>query len=513
MNMQERKKTSGFILKKLGTLVLSEHALVLGEKKYGWSGFNKSINGQAFQQDALATHKGYQYVGYYDGDRHVCIARRKLSEENFDVIKFDDYFFKSNDGHNSISLGICPNDGTIHLAFDHHVNLLHYRVSKKMVATNPEMFKWDLNLFSPITSELEKGKQIKITYPRFWKTPKGGLQFCWRRGKSGRGDRMMADYDPDTGLWKNSRQIDSRRGIYEFEGMKSSSRNSYPNGYEYGPKGKLHVTWVWRESSKGTNHDLMYCYSEDGGNTWCNNEGQLIKGPPNVNTSGLKVVDIGLSNCLMNTQAQAVDSTGKIHVVMWHCTEESVNDDHLNEEKDISLSDEEILNKYGLIRGISIIKERKNNENSSHKIPKNAMNFTTNWGNEESRRYHHYWRDDDGIWQHTELPGIAGNRPKLLFDKKNNAYLIFGRQDSIGELGTKIYFSRGYLVIMAASPESEWTDWQEIHTEKGPFLNEMLFDFYRWKEEEVLSILVQNSPKEKEPTQLSIIDFKIKTLD
>jgi BNR repeat-containing family member len=73
-----------------------------------------------------------------------------------EVIRFNDYNFKSNDAHNIISIGICPQDGTIHLAFDHHGHSLHYRVSQKGVATDPEKVKWNAVLFSPINSELEK---------------------------------------------------------------------------------------------------------------------------------------------------------------------------------------------------------------------------------------------------------------------------------------------------------------------------------------------------------------------
>ena len=71
-----------------------------------------------------------------------------------------------------------------------------------------------------------------------------------------------------------------------------------------------------------------------------------------------------------------------------------------------------------------------------------------------------------------------------------------------------IYFAEGNLVIMAASAESKWADWQVIHTEKGPFLNEMLGDVYRWKESGVLSVMVQGAPtKAYEATPLRILDF------
>ena len=228
----------------------------------------QAINGKSFQQDALASHKGFQFVGYYDAKRRVCLARRKLPDGDWRVLRFEDYDFSSNDAHNVISIGICSGDGTIHLAFDHHGHPLHYRVSKKGVATAPESVQWGAQLFSPVLSELEQGRPIKITYPRFWQSPEGRLQFCYRQGGSGNGDRMLVDYDPDVGRWSGTRMIDSHAGLFEDMEGASESRCSYPNGYEYGPGDRLHTTWVWRESSQGANHDLCYTYSEDRGKTW-----------------------------------------------------------------------------------------------------------------------------------------------------------------------------------------------------------------------------------------------------
>jgi hypothetical protein len=158
--------------------------------------FGQAINGKAFQQDVMVTHNGFQYVGYYNAQRYVCVARRKLPDSDWEILELKDYHFKSNDAHNTISIGICPEDGTIHLAFDHHNNPLHYRVSRKEYSHKSWKTKWEASLFGPVTSELEKGKSIVITYPRFWQTPDGGLQFCYRRGGSGNGDRMLVDYDP-----------------------------------------------------------------------------------------------------------------------------------------------------------------------------------------------------------------------------------------------------------------------------------------------------------------------------
>jgi hypothetical protein len=439
---------------KVGDSVVDEKALTID------GGFGQAINGKSFQQDALASHKGYQYVGYYDATRRVCLARRRLPEGGWSLLRFEDYDFRSNDAHNTISIGICPRDGTVHLAFDHHGHMLHYRVSEKGTAIDPESALWEPSLFGPVLSELEIGKPIRITYPRFWQTPEGGLQFCYRQGGSGNGDRMLVDYDPETGTWKDTRMIDSREGLYKDVVGESGSRCSYPNGYDYGPGGKLHVTWVWRESSQGSNHDLCYAYSEDRGRTWLNSRGEQLVGPPRVDSPGVAVVKISRALGLMNTHGQAVDSKGRVHAVMWHCSNE-------------------LLAAAG-------------SKPAEHR-----------WGPPEARRYHHYWHGGDGAWHHIELLGVSGSRPKLFMDKEDNAFLIFtdARHHEIG-------VRQGDLKVMAATAASGWEDWMVIHTEEGPFVNEMVGDLYRWKDEGVLSIMVQEMPaKPHDPTSLRIIDL------
>ncbi|MHC4917160.1 MAG: BNR repeat-containing protein [Planctomycetota bacterium] len=416
--------------------------------------FGRAINGKAFQQDVMVTHKGWQYLGYYNAERRVCLARRRLPKGAWEVFAFTDYKFKSNDAHNTISIGVCPADGTLHVSFDHHNNRLHYRVSRKGLASDPAAIQWKPDLFGGVRSWMEKGRTISITYPRFWQTPDGGLQFCYRRGGSGNGDRMLVDYDPAAGAWKGTRQIDSRKGSFQDKKGKSSSRCSYPNGYDYGPAGKLHATWVWRESSGGANHDLVYVYSEDRGKTWRNGAGEVLEAPPGVNSPGVTAVKISRAHGLMNTHGQAVDSKGRVHVVMWHCTEESIR--------------------------------AAGSKPGQHR-----------WGPAAARRNHHYWRDEKGAWQHRELPGPSGSRPKIFADKDDNAYVICG--------------IKGELAIFAATAASKWTNWKVAHTEKGAFGNEMLLDPCRWKAEGVLSVMVQGSPEnDHQPTALRVLDFTIR---
>jgi hypothetical protein len=155
----------------------------------------------------------------------------------------------------------------------------------------------------------------------------------------------------------------------------------------------------------------------------------------------------------MNTHGQAVDSKGRIHAVMWHCTEETLR--------------------------------AEGSKPGEHR-----------WGLDNAHRYHHYWRDEEASWQHRELPWVSGSRPKLFIDEKDNTYLLYEKE--------------GNLEIASASSKAGYSDWRVVHVEQGPFVNEMLGDPYRWTQEGILSVMVQDSPENpSEPTPLRILDFQI----
>lgn len=429
------------------------------------SPFGSAINGLAFQQDAVHTALGWQYVAYYDGQRHVSVARRKLPAGAWQTFHFLDYNFKSVDAHNVISLGICERDGTIHLAFDHHVNTLHYRVSKPGVATHPDDVTWDASVFGPIGSELEMGKPLVITYPRFWSTKDGGMRMHYRRGSSGSGDNMLVDYNPQTGTWSNTRQIDSGAGEFHDDLGPSTHRNAYPNGYDYDATGRLHTTWVWRENSQGSNHDLNYDYSDDDGRTWHTDSGQPIIGPASIDTPGLVVERISRRQGLMNNHTQAIDSENRVHVVMW----------------------------------------------SSSSTTTITAKGTDVWGPQADRRYHHYWREEAGRWHDDVLPWVAGSRPRLFVDDHDNLIMIYGRGPFANAAWKQADpTAEGDLVIAVATAKTKWQDWQIAVEEKGPFINEMLGDLSRWKTEKVLSVMVQQKPGTLgTPSPLHIIDYRL----
>jgi hypothetical protein len=440
-------------------------------------GYGMAINGMSFQQDAVVTEAGWQYVAYYDAARHVCVARRKVPDGKWEVVRLTDYKTRTNDAHNVISMGICPKDGTIHLSFDHHNHVLRYRMSAKGVASEPEKIAWKVEIFGKVYNWLPGGPRRRIggvCYPRFLKTPQGALQFFWRSGISGRGDSFTVNYNPETGTCSNRRHLMSSKGTYD-PGTKARKyadryrvdRCPYFNGFDYGPDGKLHTTWVWREHWDWANRDLMHAYSEDGGKSWQNNQGELLRLPIDVKSPGIRVAEISEYHGLMNQHGQTVDSKGRVHTVMWHCTAES-------------------LKAAGSKPGADV------------------------FGPVKARRYHHYWRDTKGKWHHTEIDGVATGRPKVFADKDDNLFVIYTEYFGRGSDGYKGITGR--LVIMAATATSQWKDWTKLHVEKGPFVNEMIGDPYRWKSEGILSVLVQDSPArppKPEPTALRILDFKM----
>lgn len=415
------------------------------------------INGVSFQQDAVVTHQEWQYVTYYNTALHVCIARRHLPDGPWQKVELTDYAFAGgNDSHNVISMGICPNDGTIHLSFDHHISTLHYRVSQTGVATDPNGITWGPGLFGPVRNYLEADKPVSgVTYPRFWQTPGGSLQMFYRYGGSGGGDSMLADYDAAAGIWKNTRMVVSRTGYYSDVCGSSTSRNAYLNYPGYGPDGLLHWTWVWRESAGGTNHDICYAYSADGGYTWYNNAGpmqrmrigtggdpkqtlldlewsqtgpKVLALPITVSSEDIIAVPMTREYSLMNQQSQAVDPQGRPHTVMYYETDKA---------------------------GCDV------------------------WAGSD---YHHYWRDHDGTWHHRMLPSARGARPKLFIRENGDAFLMFLRSGSV--------------VIAAATAQSGWTDWQQIASDSlhGPYAGEGAGDLYRFREGDgILSIMAQSA--------------------
>ncbi|KAH8766622.1 hypothetical protein F5883DRAFT_555290 [Diaporthe sp. PMI_573] len=301
-----------------------------------------AINGYAFQQDAITSFNGWQYAVFYSAlstgsaaePLFVHLVRRQLPSSSWQTIVFQDYPQTTDDGHNTVQIGICPGDGTIHLSYDHHCDVLRYRYSIRGVAQDPTAFEWSTSLFTPTLDYLPGLPSTHehfsyVTYPRLGALGDSTMFMSLRDGKAGLGSDHLYLYRSTTGFW-------------EFVGtpLTGVQSNPYVHGWDF-RDGRLHVTWVYRgfvhyegwddpEDTKHkqqagpngaeNNHNICYAYSEDLGYTWKNGRGNVIadlrKGETINNSSeGIVAFDIPKGSGLMNQEAQAVDQDGGVHIL------------------------------------------------------------------------------------------------------------------------------------------------------------------------------------------------------
>jgi hypothetical protein len=287
------------------------------------------LNGESFQEEGVLTFKGYQYTTFWNKSRHVVLARRQLPTGAWSSIEFTDYTGTTDDAHNTISLGVCPGDGTLHLSFDHHTNDLHYRKSVADFVTNPATATWATSSFSATTNTLVTGTKVTlVTYPRFVTEPDGQkMLFDARIGTSGSGDEVLWEYDSSTHAWKSLGMFIS--GI-------ADSINAYPHGLSYTPEGtRLHISWCWRETPDATtNHDLFYAYSDDHGSTFKDNAGTTIATSGSVyinkNSVSAKVWTIGQNRGLINQEHMTIDLAGRVHVLLSHMPDGQADDSNFD---------------------------------------------------------------------------------------------------------------------------------------------------------------------------------------
>ncbi len=443
---------TGSDLQRVDESVVDVQALVLGPT----SKFGHAINGQSFQNAGLVTHAGWQYAAYYDRDRRVCLARRHIPDGGWHKLAFTDFRYPADNAHDTISLGISRGDGRIHLSFSQHGVPLRYRVSQPGLATDPASYEWKPGLFSPTTNRLGDHSVSSVTYPVFLPLPDGNLLFGWRQGASGNGENLLSHYDSATGTWSAPWPITSREGAFQDELGKSYARCAYFNDQEVTPDGRLHVTLCWREKAPTANHSLAYMVSEDGGRTWRNSLGAPLDGPARVDSPGLTVINIPRRLGLLNQCGQTVDSAGRVHVLMVQCTDSTLAE-------------------------------------SPQQPP---------WGHPTARRYVHSWRGTDGQWQQTVLPGAVGTRPKIIADSDGNLFGIALAPTKATTFSNGLYPNVGQLVIYHATAKNRWTDWNIVHREPRPFLTEPIIDVARWRDEAILSILVQEAGENFSPIRV-----------
>ncbi|MBB3696647.1 BNR-4 repeat-containing protein [Flammeovirga yaeyamensis] len=271
----------------------------------------------ATQQNSIAVFENFVYVVFYNSDRYLCISRSdNYGNGGWKTIQLNHRYEKRNgvwDSHNTPNIVISPIDKRIHLSFDMHKRDLRYMLSWANTATISNS-EFTASRFSSVRNYLEanKTKITDVTYPRFFVGRNQHLFFMYRKGGSGNGDTYMVKYNNDATWGKPFEIIDGNIGTHNGSG----SRCAYFNDVQF-HAGKIHLTWVWRETSNAdTNHDLMYAYSGNDGVSWKNSNGEYLSMPMNLNSPGLKVATIPTNTGLINHNGCAVDGDGNVHTVL-----------------------------------------------------------------------------------------------------------------------------------------------------------------------------------------------------
>ncbi|KAI1119055.1 hypothetical protein F5Y14DRAFT_119831 [Nemania sp. NC0429] len=459
-----------------------------------------AINGYAFQQDAIRSFRGWQYACFYASSSSsraanakkeplfVHLSRRKLPDGPWQTIVFEDYPQTTDDGHNTVQLGICPGDGTIHLSYDHHCDALRYRHSRVGAATAPEATTWAAELFTPTLYGRLPGLSVTpeiadllsyVTYPRF-ETRGQDLLFTFRTGKAGLGDDHLCVYtaaQPDTLADAGTDEDGNTRavGSYAFLGthLRGVLNNPYIHGLDASPDGRtLHATWVYRDfvaydgwddpldakhktqagpNSAANNRDICHAWSTDGGTVWRAGAGagvvvaDLRRGESVLPTSpGVVAFAIPKGSGLTNQESQAVDAEGGVHVL---------NRDHLDAD--------------GVLR----------------------------W------RHYYLAPGDSATWTARAIPHVdgacGGSRGRLAVSRDGYLFLVLP------------HHADPVLTILRASRAAEYADYELVWRGEGFPPTDPLVDKARLSHDNVLSVFTRALRGSEGDADVVVLDFKL----
>ncbi len=191
---------------------------------------------------ALLTAPPHQYVAYYDANRQMTVAQRRLEQQKWTTRKLPTSVVW--DSHNYVTLAL-DRAGHLHVSGNMHVvPLIYFRTTKA----------GDISTLAPAPMVGER--EQRMTYPLFMKDKAGRLLFRYRDGHSGSGDDLCNVYDEAMQKWTRLLTSPLTNG--------QGKMNAYSTTPLLGPDGMFHLCWVWRDTPDcATNHDLSYAKSAD----------------------------------------------------------------------------------------------------------------------------------------------------------------------------------------------------------------------------------------------------------
>jgi hypothetical protein len=255
---------------------------------------NTSVNVTIFRRNSLVSWRDMQYTAFYDQEKYVVLAKRKLGTDKWETRRTS-YKGNANDAHNVICI-MTDGDGYLHMSWDHHNNPLNYCRS-----TAPG----SLELTNKMT--MTEKEERRVTYPEFYKMPNGNLLFFYRSGESGKGNLVINRYDVRAKKWE---QLHSN--LIDGEGQRSAYWQAFVDA-----RGIVHLSWVWRETADvASNHDMCYAQSKDGGVTWQKTNGEKYQLPVTKATAEYACL-IPQKSELINQTSMFADAAGHPYIATY----------------------------------------------------------------------------------------------------------------------------------------------------------------------------------------------------
>lgn len=263
----------------------------------GWA--RSSVNSTIFRKDALTSNAVYQYIAYYDDDAQVIVGQRLLGSDNWTTTAVG-FSGRPEDAHNSICL-MLDGDDYLHLAWDHHVDALHY---SRSIAPDSVNFSTQESMIG-----LDEGE---VTYPEFHSLTSGDLLFAYRDGRSGDGKLVVNRY-----LYGRKQWVRVQDNLLNGEGQ----RNAYWQ-LHVDKSDTVHLSWVWRESSDAsTNHDIHYARSHNGAVDWVSEVNAPLILPITVSNT-VPVWHVPQGENLINQTSLTVNSYGTPFIATYFRSEQ-----------------------------------------------------------------------------------------------------------------------------------------------------------------------------------------------
>ena len=256
----------------------------------------------------LLTHKGRQFIAFYDAERKMTVGQRALGETEFDLYRLKGKWLPARerlstdiawDSHNSVTMAIDRYD-QIHLSGNMHVDpLIYFRTTTPL----------DVSSFERVDYMVGEHED-RCTYPVFMGGPNGELIFRFRDGASGNGVDYYNQYDETNASWH--RLVD----VPILDGM--DAMNAYALMPELGPDDRYHMVWMWRDTPDcATNHDISYASSRDLV-TWEAGDGSALPLPITVRAKPSIIDPVPVGGGLINmTQSLGFDARNR-PIVSYH---------------------------------------------------------------------------------------------------------------------------------------------------------------------------------------------------